>query len=211
MQCIAFVSMKGGVGKTTSAIHYAYWASINGCKTVLIDDDANRSSIKWALRAGENPKFKAPFEVVPFAKMANAAQGMELVVLDTQASIGHDVIKDLAEDCELIVIPSKPDIDSAAAAHETALKVKEANGNYTILLTDCPTGSSKTGAETGADLAEVGLNVLSQRIRRGAGVGHASLAGSTVAQQTGKYRMPWRDYEIAFNEILKIYGLPGNG
>ena len=204
MQYIGFASSKGGVGKTTSAIHFAYWASLQGLKTVLIDDDSNRSSIKWHARTQQNPRFECPFTVASFAKIARAATGAELVVLDTQASITDETLKDLAEDCELIVIPSKPDIDSAAAAVETADKLKGYGGTYRLLLTDCPTGNSKTGAELQADLRAEGYTVIEQRIRRGEGVRHASLEGATLAQQRGNYRLPWRDYEAAFEEIYQV-------
>lgn len=203
MQYIGFASTKGGVAKTTSAIHFAYWAALQGRAVVLVDDDANRTAIKWLARAQENPKFEPPFTVATFAKMARAVAGKDLVVLDTQASIGDDDLKDLAEDCDLIVIPAKPDIDSAAAAVETAEKLQGYGGTYRILLTDCPTGSSKSGADLAADLVGDGYQVLKQRIRRGEGVRHASLAGATVAQQPSKYRGPWWDYQAVFTEIFE--------
>ncbi|MEM1240358.1 MAG: ParA family protein [Cyanobacteria bacterium P01_H01_bin.26] len=204
MQYVGFASTKGGVAKTTSAIHFAYWMALKDIPTVLIDDDANRTAIKWLARSEDNPKFTAPFKVATFAKIAKAVQGAEMVVLDTQASISDDDIKDLAEDCNLVVVPSKPDIDSAAAAVETAEKVKLHKGKYRILLTDCPTGSSKSGAELASDLIGDGYQVVTQRIRRGEGIRHASLAGTTVAQQTGRYKMPWLDYQKAFQEIYLL-------
>ncbi len=204
MKYIGFASAKGGVAKSTSAIHFAYWVSLRDVQTVLIDDDANRSALKWLARSEQNPKFECPFKVASFAKMARAVQGAEVVVLDTAASIDNDTIKDLADDCQLIVIPTKPDIDSAAAAVETADMVSGYGGCYRILLTDCPTGASKTGAELQADLQTDGYQVIEQRIRRGEGVRHASLEGATLAQQRGNYRMPWRDYERAFSEIYPL-------
>jgi len=46
---IAIASFKGGVGKTTTAIHLAAYFS-GFAKTLLIDDDLNRSSTTWSKR-----------------------------------------------------------------------------------------------------------------------------------------------------------------
>lgn len=203
MKYISFVSKKGGVAKSTSAIHYAYWLTEEGYEVALIDDDANRTALKWQARASDNPKFNPPFVVASFAKMAKAVAGVDFVILDTQASISDDDLQDLAEDSDLVVIPTKVDIDSASAAKETADAIKASQGKYRILLTDV-LSSGTAGSELAEDLNEDGYLVLHSSVRRGEGVRHASLAGATLAQQPGKYRMPWRDYQKVFSEIHSI-------
>jgi chromosome partitioning protein len=203
MKYISFVSKKGGVAKSTSAIHFAYWLSQKGCQVALIDDDANRSALKWETRAKDNPKFDLPFKIASFAKMAKAVAGVEYAVLDTQASISDDDLKDLAEDSDLVIIPTKVDVDSASAAIETAQAIDKYQGRYRILLTDVLV-ASKSGEELAEDLSTAGYKLLSSHIRRGEGVRHASLVGATLAQQTGSYRRPWLDYEKAFDEIYSI-------
>ena len=205
MKYVSFVSKKGGVAKSTSAIHFAYWLTEKGYQTALIDDDANRTVLKWQARAADNPKFDSPFVVASFAKMAKAVARAEYVILDTQASISDDDLKDLAEDSDLVVIPTKVDVDSASAAIETAKAIADNKGTYRILLTDVLT-SGRSGAELAEDLKEAGYALLNASIRRGEGVRHASLAGSTLAQQKGNYRMPWLDYQKAFDEIHTLIG-----
>ncbi|MEL6358876.1 MAG: hypothetical protein AAFQ01_02950 [Bacteroidota bacterium] len=102
------------------------------------------------------------------------------------------------------MIPTTPDIDSLIAATKTANTVVKFGGHYRILLTDCPTGSSKVGQEAQEGLREEGFFVIDQRIRRGGGVQHASLPGTTVAQQPTKYQGPWWDYRQAFTDIYEI-------
>lgn len=203
MKYVSFVSKKGGVAKSTSAIHFAYWLSQHNHQVTLIDDDANRSALKWEARAKDNPKFELTFKIASFAKMAKAVAGAEYVVLDTQASISDDDLKDLAEDSDLVIIPTKVDVDSASAAIETAQAIATYKGQYRILLTDV-LAASKSGEELAEDLATDGYQLIGTQIRRGEGVRHASLAGATLAQQSGGYRRPWRDYEKAFKEIYSI-------
>jgi len=127
-----------------------------------------------------------------------------MIVLDIRTNIDNRYLRDLAEDCDLVIIPTKPDIDSAVAAAETARKIVRYSGIYRMLLTDCPTGSNKAGEDMQADLEESRFSSIQQRIRRSEGIRHASLDGTTVAQQTGNYRVAWEDYQVAFEEIYEI-------
>lgn len=203
MKTVSFVSKKGGVAKTTSAIHYAYWLSLKDLKVTLVDDDNNRTASSWAERAQGNAKFIVPFKIASFRSMSKAVEGADYVVIDSQASRTDDDLKDFAEDCDLVVIPTKPDINSARSALETADAINRHGGNYRILIADVP-GYNTAGKELADDLAEDGYLVLKQAIRRSEGVNHASLAGSTLKQLAGGYRLPWRDYEKAFAEMSKV-------
>lgn len=54
---VTLVSLKGGVGKTTSAIHIAAYLQDKG-STLLIDADKNRSALVW------DRESQLPFKVV---------------------------------------------------------------------------------------------------------------------------------------------------
>ena len=56
MQVIAIINQKGGVGKTTLAIHLATAFAAAGRNTLLLDIDPQVSAAEWKdARAGENP------------------------------------------------------------------------------------------------------------------------------------------------------------
>jgi chromosome partitioning protein len=50
MKTVLVASSKGGVGKTTIATHLAARSALDGRRTVLVDADPQRSSMRWAER-----------------------------------------------------------------------------------------------------------------------------------------------------------------
>jgi chromosome partitioning protein len=51
---ISIISLKGGVGKTTTALHLATVAALEGLPVTLLDADAESSALSWARFAREN-------------------------------------------------------------------------------------------------------------------------------------------------------------
>ena len=65
---VAVVNLKGGVGKTTTALYFAQVAREEGNVPLVIDADNERSALEWSL-SGE-----LPYEVVPAEKDGLARQ-----------------------------------------------------------------------------------------------------------------------------------------
>jgi chromosome partitioning protein len=101
---VTVASFKGGVGKTTTAIHLA--AFLQGhAETLLIDADPNCSALTWASRG------QLPFQVVNQWQARAALRPYGHVVIDTQArpTPANDLAL-LVNTCDLLVIPTTPDI-----------------------------------------------------------------------------------------------------
>ncbi|THF72292.1 MAG: ParA family protein, partial [Methylophaga nitratireducenticrescens] len=58
MQIIAFFNLKGGVGKTTSAVNIAWQAANQGIPTLLWDLDP-QGAASWLLQRKSKPKAEA--------------------------------------------------------------------------------------------------------------------------------------------------------
>ena len=136
---ITVASYKGGVGKSTTAIHLAAYLQKKS-PTVLIDGDPNRSVCGWAVNGN------LPFEVIHLHQATKLARNYEHAVIDTSARLEPEEIKELVEGCDLLVIPSTPDALSLQALLMTTSEIENVGeGNYRILLTIIPPTPNRDG------------------------------------------------------------------
>src|SRR5882724_3755705 len=98
---ITVTNYKGGVGKTTTAVHLAAYFQRLG-PTVLIDGDPNRSATKWAETG------KMPFRIVDREEGDYQARNFTHVIKDTEARPGIADFEKLVRGCDLLVIPTAP-------------------------------------------------------------------------------------------------------
>ena len=98
---IVVTGKKGGISKTTTAVHLAAYFQGLG-PTLLIDGDPNRSASTWARRGS------MPFEVVDEREGAYRLRGFAHVVVDTEARPGDADMEALARGCDLLVLPTVP-------------------------------------------------------------------------------------------------------
>lgn len=117
---VAIISQKGGAGKTTLAIHLAAAAARAGRISLLIDTDPQASASQWAeWRQGAPPEVidSAPPRI-PAKIAAAAAQGAELIVIDTPPHA--DLAASKAAECaDLVLIPCRPSAFDLAAMRTT--------------------------------------------------------------------------------------------
>ena len=75
---VTVASFKGGVGKTTTALHLAAYLQTKA-PALLVDGDLNRSALDWAARGS------LPFKVVDEKQGVRYARDYEHIVIDTPA------------------------------------------------------------------------------------------------------------------------------
>jgi chromosome partitioning protein len=195
---LTVASFKGGVGKTTTAVHLAAYLQ-KQAPTLLIDGDPNRSATKWTGRG------ELPFKVVDERQSARYARDYEHIVIDTEARPNEEDLRALADGCDLLVIPTTPDalaLDALLLTVEALEKVGAER--YRILLTIIPPRPSRDGEEARQMLKRRNLPVFKGEVRRLVAFQKASLAGMPVyAVSDPRARQAWSDYEEVGKEILR--------
>ncbi len=199
---LTVASFKGGVGKTTTAIHLAAYFS-RSAPTVLVDGDPNKNSAKWAGRG------TPPFRVVPEEETAIAARRHEHVIIDTKARPDTEHLQALARGCDLLILPCTPSSYSMDALIAT-IKELHALGaeRYRILLTIVPPRPMTDGERARAMIVKAGLPLFTSEIRRTVAFERSALEGVTVDQvkSNDTAGLAWRDYERVAEEVEALYG-----
>jgi chromosome partitioning protein len=194
---VTVVGFKGGVGKTTTAVHLAAYLQ-QRAPTMLVDGDPNRSAMIWG-RDG-----KLPFRVVDERLSAKYAREYEHIIIDTQARPGKDDLKVLAEASDLVVLPTTPDALSLEALLQTSDELRSLGANsYRVLLTVVPPAPSKDGEAARDLLTSVDLPFFATSIRRFVAFQRAVIQGVPVYDVNDpRARDAWSDYERVGKEIL---------
>lgn len=203
MKILTVTGYKGGVGKSTTAVHLAAYFSELG-KTVLVDGDPNRTALKWSERGAARPFGNSlPFTVADERQAMRLVAGADFLVIDTPARPETDDLKELSKGCDLLILPTAPDVLGLEPMLETARALGKAN--YRALLTIVPPYPSKEGETMQADLRAAAIPVFDSMIRRTTGYPKAALAGRSIRDlDDARAKAAWTDYKNLGGEIVEI-------
>ncbi len=193
---VTVAGFKGGVGKTTTAVHLACYLSQRG-PTLLVDGDPNRSASGWAQRG------ELPVKVVDPAEATRYGRDYEHVVIDTAARPSREALEALVDGCDLLVLPSTPDALSVDALLQTVDLMKMLNSDrYRVLLTMVHPKPVRMAEMAREALREFPL--FARHIRRYLAYEKASLEGVPVhaVKSDRNAKIAWSDYEAVGREVL---------
>ena len=194
---ISIVSYKGGVAKTTTAIHLASYLQM-AAPTVLVDGDANRSCFKWA-ESG-----RLPYPVIEEASIARYARTHEHIVIDTAARPTPKQLQDIAEGSDFMIVPTSPDELAVDALVKALADLRQLNAaRFKILVTMVQPLPNKDGPELMALLQQEKLPHFASYVRFRSAFKKAVRQGVPVYGVTGDTRAleGWEDYQSAFGEL----------
>lgn len=192
---ITVASFKGGVAKSTTAIHLAAFLAQKKGNVVLADGDLNRSVLSWAEKGGDD----IPFTV---CDADSTPDEFTHLVIDTPARPNDEELISLSKVSDLLVIPCTPTSFSLEATIQTLATLP--SDHYKILLTIVPPRPSREGEKAKAALEEAGLPVFKTMIRRFTVYLKAENFGVPVFRvKDPKVSAAWSDYQAVGKEILK--------
>lgn len=171
MRSIAFVTQKGGAGKTTLAALLAEAAANAGERVIALDLDPQGSLCRWGKRRAAT-KARAeiivePLEVDRLPRLKSilaglADTGFTLAIFDTGCA-DKATMRFVTDVVDLCLLPARPTCLDVEATGATFRAVFLAKRKAAFVLNQCPsTYRSTRAAEAAKDLS--GLGVLAEPI-----------------------------------------------
>lgn len=128
MRTWAFVSQKGGAGKTTACVHIAAYALACGEKAAIIDLDPQHNAHDWyELRENPVPDVIAALpERLAKIKTAAEEMGVTLLLVDTPPHTTGCALSAIRA-ADMIIAPTQPNIFDILALKDTVALLKQAD------------------------------------------------------------------------------------
>lgn len=115
MKTILIANLKGGCGKTITAITLATALSQKGYKVALADADNQKSALQWLK---QRPDEVAPIQSLDWRhekSIGDAPKNLDYLIIDAPGALTGDHAEQLISECHAVVTPLQPsffDIDS---------------------------------------------------------------------------------------------------
>lgn len=195
---ITIAGYKGGIGKTTTAIHLA--AVLNKqAPTLLVDADENRSAISWA-RQNKLPFNVATEDTAPKSFMQLRP---EHAVIDTKARPSEQDLDEIAQGCDLMILPTTTRPMDFEALIKTVQKIKAINTPFKVLLNMVPPNSTRKSGEIIEILKTSNIPVFETVVQRYTFIEQLPLDGILAsASKDENAQKVWKQYRSIGKEIL---------
>jgi chromosome partitioning protein len=192
---ITITALKGGVGKTTTAIHLSAYLQEKAA-TLLVDADKNRSALVWSRED------KLSFTVASQASATAIIQKFQHIVIDTQARPEPEELKDLTASSDLIILPTTPNHLDMDATIKAAELLNSWGAKFKVLLTqvDPRTKNGRSGREF---LTEAQMPMFKTDIPRLVAFERSPSRGVAVQNYSDpRSNFGWQQYVEVGKEIL---------
>jgi chromosome partitioning protein len=204
---IVFANTKGGVGKSTLAVHLAVWLHDQGMKVALLDTDKQCSSSQWIAEA--EPLVTVRKAATPeecLSEVRKLAGSHDFIVGDGPGGL-DDVSRTLLIVADLALLPISPsilDLRSVQQATGILRYAQEINGGRPtgrLVLNKMRTRDT-ISRELRLAAPELGVDVAANVIRDLQAYRDAAQQGKVVTRMIRKARHAADEMETLFAELL---------
>lgn len=191
MNILAFVANKGGVGKTTLAVHIAVAAQAEGQKVLILDYDEQQNATKWVRRRAKlSLPYAHPIEgqsartaTIEDDLAEAAAKGFDLIILDTPPQLAASATV-TAQAADLTIVPSGTSILDLEGVAET-LKMLRNIGLFDFAYVVINKANHIAPAETLAafkQISQTGIPLAPEAIIQRLDYSRALIPGNTAPE-----------------------------
>lgn len=212
MTVISLINQKGGCGKSTTAVHFAYWLTVKKkVRVLLVDADAQRSSSLWVkeMDADINCEVvQTPDDLLE--QIPDLAAASEYVIVDGPASLS-EATRAILFRTDLAIVPVQPtgvDLRSASDAMRLVKQAQSVRGGLptaAIFLSRAVKGT-KLKDEAIALLKQTPeATLLKTVIHQKQAIADTSGQSATVWELSGRAAAEsGNEFDRLFQEILQL-------
>jgi len=205
---IAILNQKGGVGKTTIAVHLATALSRQNLKVLLLDADPQGSALDWSAARKDPPAF--PVAGLPKAsihkELPALAVNYDYVVIDGPPRV-YDVARSAIMASDLVIVPVQPSPYDVWAAKEIIDLLEEASvykpSLKKVFVINRKIANTAIGRDVVEALRDYPLPVLRHTLCQRVPFAESATQGLTVYELDPDMLASREMTELA-NEILEI-------
>jgi chromosome partitioning protein len=205
---ISIQNQKGGVGKTTLAVHLSHALALRKSKVLLLDADPQGSARDWAAAR----ETEAPFAVLGMDRptihrdLPAIAQDYDHVIIDGPPRV-TDLAKSAIAAADLVVIPIQPSPYDVWAAQAVIDLIKEVSVFKETLISVFVVNRKIKGTAIGRDVAEAlggfELPVMKSSICQRVLFAESAASGQTVFELEPKGAAA-REVNALMKELLEL-------
>ena len=183
MKIISFINQKGGVGKTTLALHLTTAFHLHGLNVILLDLDPQSSASEWFdARQDEFPPVRS-IQPARLEKTIEQAREIEtdVIVLDTAPHTEATALA-AARVSDLVLVPCQPKIMDLRAMRRTADLLRLVKVPSFVVLNGVPHQGTVADEAAEAITADIGLSVAPVRLGYRVAYDRSLIAGQTAQE-----------------------------
>lgn len=204
---IAFCNQKGGVGKSTLAVHVCVFLHDHGLRVALLDADKQRSSSQWLAEAEPRITIAAadnPDDCLSVGQELLAIH--DVVVADGPAGL-DDVSRTLLLMAKLALFPVSPsilDLRSVTQATTVLRYAQGINGELPIgaVVLNKMRARGRVSRELAANAPSLGIDIAETSIRELEAFRDAVKEGSVVTRMGPRAKRAAADMNAFCNELF---------
>jgi chromosome partitioning protein len=199
MWTIAFVSQKGGSGKSTIASSLAVAAYEAKEEVCVVDMDPQGSLTRWAKirAAGDIDVISSGAARLPALLASLERRGVTLAILDTPGAEGAASSAAMRV-ADLNIVPSRPSMFDMWASARTRAALEEIGAKFVFLLNQCPPAQQAARVQDGVEALEEMGGLISplvlarvdyqEAVRHGWGVTELNPYGAAAQEMRGLWQ-----------------------